>query len=351
MSIMDLTKNKYLERIINSYPLQQLIFCIVYYLLLISDDILDGDFNLMNLAGSLLFFTFGFLLMEFNLQVLVKRFLARQQLKSYLITVLAILVIYCGLIIFLAEQFFSNQLFQQNAIDAYAYMLIHYFILLLISMLYRFNFKYIAATKKISQLQSIQKEQKEAELMALKSQINPHFLFNTLNNIYSFSVTKKPNTATLILKLSELTSYVLYDSDRERVSISDEVSFLANFIELERIRIDERVQIEFQVELADPNLQVAPLLLIPLVENIFNHGLHRQSVCDFAKIKLTTTDKALYFNACNTFSAEFSELKKTKHGIGLKNLKKRLELIYPDHLFNYHIDKNIFNVDLTIHLN
>ncbi len=186
--------------------------------------------------------------------------------------------------------------------------------------------------------------------MALKSQINPHFLFNTLNNIYSFSITKKPNTSDLILKLSELTSYVLYDSDKDTVLISDEIEFISNFIELERIRVDEKVKIDFDVNLSNPNIQIAPLLFIPLVENIFNHGLHKQSESDFAKISITDKNNKLVFTTINTYYPDIKEHKKSKTGIGIKNLRKRLQLIYPDHQLTIDDQKELFKVEMIINI-
>jgi len=252
--------------------------------------------------------------------------------------------------IFIERLIFQKGMVDEESINDFYYIIIQYLILLLISMLYHYNFKYITANRKLYELQTIQKEQKEAELMALKSQINPHFLFNTLNNIYSFSVTKKPKTPDLILKLSELTSYVLYDSDKENVSLSDEINFIANYIELEKIRIDESVHITFEHNVSAMNFQIAPLLFIPLVENIFNHGLQGQTESDYAKILLTLDRHQLTFTAENTYSDEVDETKKHKNGIGLKNLKKRLELIYPKHQLKVNSENNVYKVEMIINL-
>lgn len=347
---MELQRNKTIEKIIGSHFLQQLIFCIIYFLLLILDDLFDGDLNAGLMIQMIAFFIFGIILMEFNLQYLIPKFLVKNRIGKYFLVFLVILFTYTALLVVSESYVLKRSIIEQESTEAFYYIIIQYTILCAISMLYHFNFKYITANRKLFQLQTIQKEQKEAELMALKSQINPHFLFNTLNNIYSFSVTRKPNTPDLILKLSELTSYVLYDSDKETVSINDEIDFIRNFIELEKIRVDDSVDITFDVVLNNTNIQVAPLLFIPLVENVFNHGLHRQTENDYAKIKLYTSTNKLEFSTTNTFSGEIEKSKKNKNGIGLKNLKKRLELIYPEHELFVSSEGNVYNVEMSIEL-
>lgn len=347
---MEINRNRYTEKLISSYFLQQLLFCILYFAILILDDLLDDDLSKEVLIQTFLLYSFGFVFIEFNLQFLVKKYFLKGNVRNYILITFFSLILYCVLLLLCGNYIMHNIIFTQSATETFMYMLIQYLILIVISMLYHYNFKYITANRELYRLQIIQKEKQEAELMALKSQINPHFLFNTLNNIYSFSVRQNPNTPNLILKLSDLTSYVLYESDRETVLLKSEIEFIRNFIELEKIRVDEKVKINFDVNVEDESIQVAPLLFIPLVENIFNHGLHKQSENDFANISLVQNSNEILFTTDNTYSLEPTKAKKNKQGIGIKNLRKRLELIYPDHKLTTSNENGIYRVEMRIKL-
>jgi sensor histidine kinase YesM len=343
-------KKKYQNRLISSFLLQQLLFCVVYFILLLSEDILDSDLTSEDFMRTILMFIFGVVLMEFNLLILIPRFLKKDRISLYFISVALSIFVYSFVLCLLVFYLIGNKLSQEgeSSMNIFTHLLVEYSILIIISTLYYYNFEYIKANKKIFQLQAIQKEQKEAELMALKSQLNPHFLFNTLNNIYSYSVTNNPNTSNLILKLSELTSYVLYDSDKEKVALSSEVEFIENFIELKKIRLDETVRVDFDVQY-DRDVYIAPLLFIPLVENVFNHGLHTQSKNDYAKIVLRLQGDNLTFITENTCSPPLdTDIKQT--GVGIKNLRKRLQLIYPEHELNIIDKPEMFKVKMKIRL-
>lgn len=325
---MALLKIRQLKKVCKNYHLKQFLFCSAYFSLLLLDDFIDGDFDKMILIRTFMLLVFGFFFLEFNLRVMVPLFLKVNKKLLYFLILAISLLTYSLLLLLLAKGLFGSHAFHDRLLGVYSYIVVQLAVVIVISMFFHYSYEYNLANKRIYQLQAIQKEQKEAELLALKSQINPHFLFNTLNNIYSYSFTNKPNTSELILKLSELTSYVLYDSDKETVPLSSEIDFISNYIELERIRLDDKVQVDFEIFECDRDIQVAPLLFIPLVENIFNHGLHNQSVNDYAHISLSIRNKKLTFVTENTHAESLDDNQK-QGGIGLKNLRKRLELIYP----------------------
>ncbi len=166
---------------------------------------------------------------------------------------------------------------------------------------------------------------KEQELLFLKSQIHPHFLFNTLNTIYGFALKESKETPELILKLSGLLDYILYQSNKPNVRLYDEISHIKNYITLEKVRFQDSLNVIEQFENVSENIQIAPMLLIPLVENAFKHG----SIIDnrlTVDIKLSVeNEKDLIFSIKNTTK---NTEKKKKKGIGLINLRKRLELHY-----------------------
>ncbi len=180
-----------------------------------------------------------------------------------------------------------------------------------------------------------EKEKKEmenekliSELAFLKSQVNPHFLFNILNNICSLARKKSDDTENAIIKLSQIMRYMLYDSKDEKVSLEKEVNYLKNYIELQEIRLSGAVAIDFIIE-GNPEMRlIEPMLLIPFVENAFKHGI---SYLDDSKItiRLMVSDQSIVFRVENHIARKIAGDIHEESGIGLKNVLRRLELLYP----------------------
>lgn len=196
--------------------------------------------------------------------------------------------------------------------------------------------------------QALLNEKIQSELGFLKSQINPHFLFNTLNNIYSLARKKSDETPQIVIKLSKLLRYVLYGTEMKFTEISKEIDFLNDYIDLQKIRFDERLKVDFYFNIDDDNAQILPLLMIPIVENAFKHGAAQSTKNSFIKIDLKVKSGMLQFKLNNSF--EYADVE-TKKGIGLKNLKRQLELIYFDYSFIEEIKGDIFCTELNLDLN
>ncbi|MFK7936070.1 MAG: sensor histidine kinase, partial [Saprospiraceae bacterium] len=177
--------------------------------------------------------------------------------------------------------------------------------------------------------QILAQQKVEAELKYLKNQIQPHFLFNTLNNIYGMVLSNDKNAGDYIVKLSELLSYMLYDSNTETIALTKEVEMLDTFIELERLRYERKLDFEYEKTNLSPVLKIAPLLLIPLVENAFKHGPAKEDGQSFIDIQLETQHDIFYFSVENSYSNQ-ADLTNIQSGIGLENIRKRLELLYPN---------------------
>jgi two-component system, LytTR family, sensor kinase len=163
----------------------------------------------------------------------------------------------------------------------------------------------------------------EQELSFLKNQIHPHFLFNTLNTIYGLALKKSVETPEVILKLSNLLDYILYQVNKPTVLLADEIIHLEQYIDLERIRFNDTLKVNFTKEITNKNILIAPMLLLPFVENAFKHG----SIIDgFLSIiiHISVNDNELYFNIKNTYKQGDSI-----GGIGLNNIKERLAILYP----------------------
>ena len=160
----------------------------------------------------------------------------------------------------------------------------------------------------------------------LKNQINPHFFFNTLNNLYGLSVEKSDQAPEVILKLSDIMRYTIYEGQKDLVPIQSDIAYLENYIELNKIRHHKSVDISFNHMVENPDCQIPPLLLIMLVENAFKHGAETLIDKAFIHMQLMATREQIYFEISNNFDPSESK----EPGIGLNNLKRRLELLYPE---------------------
>ena len=194
----------------------------------------------------------------------------------------------------------------------------------------------------------LMKEKTEAELNFLKSQINPHFLFNTLNNIYSLAREKSDKTADVILKLSNLLRFILYETKEKFIPISKEIQFMNTYLEIQKIRFDERLKIEFQNSVTDNQEYVLPLILLPFLENAFKHGAIESTDKKFIKVNLELKNNILNYSVINSFERNDNEESK---GIGLINFERQLKLVYNDFRLQTEAENNIFTATLYINLN
>jgi len=188
----------------------------------------------------------------------------------------------------------------------------------------------------------------ETELKFLRNQTNPHFLFNTLNNIYALARKKSDETADVVMKLSKLLRFMLYETKSERIRISDEIKILDDYIELEKLRYNDRLTLSFVREIDDENEPIAPLLLIPFVENAFKHGASESRFESFISLEMTLADGILEFNIEN--SKEENGRMVNEENIGLTNVRRQLELLYREHEVSIKSEPAVFKVFLRINL-
>ena len=207
----------------------------------------------------------------------------------------------------------------------------------------------------VTQRLSLERDYLVLEVNFLRAQISPHFLFNTLNAIYNRIVHADELAAEMISKIADLMQYTLYLANRERVAIADEIKYLQNYIDLERTRFGEDVDIRFETALDDNAIQIAPLLLISFVENAFKHGMSVASDDPFVHVLLSVKNDRLTFQVENSIIPDESDISPAVNatekngGIGLENTSKRLLLLYPDrHELRIHSSDNVFIVDLVI---
>lgn len=169
---------------------------------------------------------------------------------------------------------------------------------------------------------------KESELNELKKQLNPHFLFNALSNIYSIAYLKDESTPEKIMQLSKMLRYVIYEADVESIALSKEIEYLLYYIDFQKFKIKKEQQIDFDCQDVNEGLNIAPLLLLPFIENAFKHSQVATEQDAWVKIKLWTKETTIHFSIENTISSQTQPEILNNPGIGLENIKKRLELIY-----------------------
>lgn len=222
----------------------------------------------------------------------------------------------------------------------------NYGIPLLAGMLKLFKWWYIDQQYKVK----IEKEKLESELNYLKAQIHPHFLFNTLNNLYALTLQNSSKASDVVIKLSGLLDYMLYHSKADKVPLEKELTIINNYIELEKIRYGDRLKLTFEVVGDKNTVEIAPLILIPFVENAFKHGASNDRTKPVISIYVTINNNCIKLQVKNSIPSHKSSNNEVSKGIGLDNIKRQLDLIYP----NSHkltIENSDFEYKVNLNLN
>jgi LytS/YehU family sensor histidine kinase len=215
----------------------------------------------------------------------------------------------------------------------------------------------IAAALKLFRMQnlnlrkekSLVKDKLETELKFLKNQINPHFLFNTLNNIYALARKKSDKTPEVVVRLSKLLRFMLYESAKEAIPIEEELRILEDYVQLEKIRHAKKLDVVFEKEIDNYNQLIAPLILLPFIENAFKHGINETIEETSIVIKIKLTEGQLNFYVMNSHENEPGA--PVNENIGLSNVRRQLELMYKDFTLKACNLESTFIVDLNINLN
>ncbi len=290
--------------------------------------------------------TFWLLIFYANWFYLIPKYLAKNRLMLYIVNVLALLMLY-GLVVSPLDYYVFRE-FNPNMEAVYTTeRLLQYglggLVLIFISSGLKVTGNYIRNERRNKELEN---QKLVAELAFLKSQVNPHFLFNTLNNIYSLAYKQSPETPDAIMKLSLLMRYMLYESNDTLVCLEKEVEHLNNFIDLQKLRLREQTSIKFNIEGDIEGKQIAPMLMMTLVENAFKHGLVSKNEIGIL-INLTVTDNELEFSTANNIS---THKKREFGGIGLENLRQRLSLLYPNrHKLTFEEEDGVFYATMKLY--
>lgn len=209
---------------------------------------------------------------------------------------------------------------------------------------------YVDWQKSKKEKEVVEKLQLKTELQMLRLQLNPHFLFNTLNNLYYLTIAKNDKAPEVVSKLSEILRFLIYDSNTQMVSLKSEIQLIENYIDLELLRYNERMNQSFEVNGNAQSVMIPPLLLFTFVENSFKHGVSNDSGNPEIHIELAIKDTFIHFKIQNTIPKKITEEDDKPGGIGLVNLRKRLELIYPNrHKLEIDSNEQLYMVDLKLY--
>ncbi len=196
-------------------------------------------------------------------------------------------------------------------------------------------------------IMNLRNEKTKTELLHLQSQVNPHFFFNMLNNLYGLVDRDSEKAKLLILKLSDMMRYSIYKGQESHVTLEEEIEFIRNYIELHRMRYQKEIHIRFDVNVPNKQLKISPLLFIILVENAFKHGVETLRNKAYVHIWISAKENTVALKVENNFDEEES----TPSGIGLQNLRRRLELMYPKkHQLLTKAEGNVYTAELNLHL-
>ena len=255
-------------------------------------------------------------------------------------------------VVHIAEPFFRTD-FQQETIaeivsDVYYLFTVYFPSIYTVAFLMLIIHNVKQRIEERQQIERLQKEKAMNELKFLKAQMQPHFLFNTLNNLYALTLAKSDLAPEVVLKLSELLDFILYQSHQSEISLEKEIELIQGFVDLEGLRYGEQIDMDVCYDIQDASVAIAPLMLLPFVENAFKHGVSGNMENPVIRIKLKATQERLEFSVYN-HKSKSKGISKTfvQGGIGIQNLQRQLELNYPK---RHQLDIQETEDDYTIHL-
>lgn len=312
----------------------------------ISDEVTQIDYIFSGLFHvSLLFGVY------INIMFLIPKLFSKKKYLIYFIALVVIILlsIILNLITFdwLTDIVFPDYYFVSHFdfLEIGTFMVIY----ILITTLLKLSQSWFELQEVNKRITRIEKENIKSELNALKAQINPHFLFNSLNVIYSQAIKKSNKTPNAIIQLSDILRYVIYDSTKDKVSIETEIKLIEDYIELQKFRIDTTSNIKFEHKVQNENCKITPMLLLPLVENSFKHGIKGELDHTFVNIKLEANINNILFEIENNKGIGETVESEGNSGIGIANIRQRLTLLYPNkNKFDIEETTTIFKVNMIL---
>lgn len=328
-------------------PIKEIVFQIILHVIVFLFYSFDKNEPKITEPQVMIFLNYALSAFVVNYLLLPKFFYKKKYLQF------AIFVIVLIAVVIMVEELVLEQIYfpdtKGKSFPGVSYSLID--VLPVMTILIGFKFAWDAIGKQ-GEVDALKDAVKESELQFLKSQINPHFLFNNLNNLYSYAIEQSPKTPEIILELSGVLRYMLYECKENYVPLGKEVEQLKNFINLSEMQIEERGKVNFSSFNIRKGYQIAPLILIVFIENAFKHSTASQSDQIKIDVNLNLSDSGVLDFSCKNSYQEQSNTDSLSQGIGLENVKKRLGLIYPDaHHLDIRKSEDLYEVNLSIDLN
>ncbi len=334
MAIQQLYSGSLRERIYELYKnprVTHTLFWVVLLLLLTLNEANLKNFWFVLSNEAITLFTYS-LVVYLNIHYLIPNYLTQKRIFTYSGLLIAASAIATPLLVLLLYFKFHNHPGLRSTLLANQnWYFLTTFAVAAISTIFKIVTDW---SRQLREKQVLENQTMQSELRFLKSQINPHFLFNTLNNLYALTLKKSDQAPEIVIKLSEMMRYMLYECNEKRVPLEKEVNYIQNYLDLEALRQGKQVEINFKVEGKISGQQVAPLMFVPFLENSFKHGLNNHLHTGFVHIHLQATAEKVFFYIENSKAAAPGIPGKSSSrsgGIGLVNIKRRLELLYPNH--------------------
>lgn len=283
------------------------------------------------LINNVIIVSFYVAIVYFNMYYLIPEYLVKNKLLIYgFLLVVSCLVItpLREIFLYFLYEYVGNKNAQDILLANLSFHFLLIFLVVSVSTLVKIVSDWIRHSRERQELQT---RTMQSELRFLKSQINPHFLFNTLNNLYALTLKKDDKAPEIVIKLSEMMRYMLYECNEKRVPLQKEINYIRNYLDLEALRQGKDVRIDFEVNGKVTDQQIAPLMFIPFLENSFKHGLNHSITKGFVKIVMNVDEQEVNFNIENSKAGRLVLPTSGKSGgIGLVNVRRRLDLLYSE---------------------
>lgn len=342
-----------LMQLLRKAPVQHLLFWGLSWYILLRIFMSSDEINAIDLIYTTVFILPVAGSVYVNLRLLIPALLEKRRFLLYLLLLIISTAGFTWINILIFSHLIDWILPGYYFISYYDFFdLLKFFIsFMVITSLLKLSKGWFQLTEARGNLTKLEKERAMAELESLKSQVNPHFLFNSLNTLYALVLKKSDTAPGYILKLSGLLRYLLYETSSPLVDLEKELSCTYDYIELQRMRAGDQARIRYQTSGEAAHKKIAPLLFLPLVENSFKHGIKGETGFSFIDIEIDIQDHQIIFDIRNNAGRADTEGLGKSSGIGLENLRKRLDLIYPE---KYRLEKtaskDVFHVKLTVPL-
>ena len=342
--------------IINHTVFQHIVFWGLYFLFNVLRWGLYFDDFTYSFQSNLVEFTLHIAIVYFNLSILIPRFFP-YKLPKYILALISSISVIAFIRILLTYQLVTTEVWKEASVAGLDLFNPYYGITVFFGELYVVGFTMaiklgVDFIQNIKKTKELENKKLEAELSFLRSQIQPHFFFNTLNNLYSLTLTQSKKAPDTVLKLSELMSYVIYEGKSKRVKISKEIKHIHDYLDLEKLRYSNRLEATLEINGNIDNYYMPPLILVPFIENCFKHGDTHSNKIPIL-IKINVLDNVLHYSVINNVGSEenINDNSDERGGIGIKNAIRRLDLLFKkEYSLDIHQEKGKFTIELIMPL-